>query len=41
VTELPRMENGFILPMDGPGLGTRLLPDIARRKDTALQRSAL
>jgi L-alanine-DL-glutamate epimerase-like enolase superfamily enzyme len=41
VTELPRMENGFILPMDGPGLGTRLLPNIARRKDTVLQRSAL
>jgi galactonate dehydratase len=41
VTELPRMENGFILPMEGPGLGTSLLPDIARREDAVLQRSAL
>ena len=41
VTELPRMERGFILPMQGPGLGTRLLPDVTRRKDAVVQRSAL
>jgi galactonate dehydratase len=41
VTELPRVENGFILPMAGPGLGTRLLPDVARRPDASVQRSTL
>lgn len=39
VTELPRVENGFILPMDGPGLGTRLLPDVVKRADARVQRS--
>jgi L-alanine-DL-glutamate epimerase-like enolase superfamily enzyme len=41
VTELPRIENGFILPMAGPGLGTRLLPDVMERPDARVQRSAL
>jgi galactonate dehydratase len=41
VTELPTVENGFILPMAGPGLGTRLLPDVARRPDASVQRSTL
>jgi galactonate dehydratase len=40
VTELPRIENGFIHPMSGPGLGTRLLPEVARRKDATVRRSA-
>lgn len=37
VTELPRMERGFIHPMSGPGLGTKLLPDIAKRPDAQVQ----
>jgi L-alanine-DL-glutamate epimerase-like enolase superfamily enzyme len=39
VTELPRIEDGYIHPMTGPGLGTRLLPDIVKRKDAHVQRS--
>lgn len=31
VTELPVLERGFVLPMAGPGLGTRLLPETRRR----------
>ncbi len=31
VTELPRLEQGFVLPMAGPGLGTRLSPEMRRR----------
>ncbi|MDX6752622.1 mandelate racemase/muconate lactonizing enzyme family protein [Geminicoccaceae bacterium 1502E] len=41
VTELPRMENGYILPMEGPGLGTRLLPDVLKRKDVQIETSRL
>ena len=39
MTELPRMENGFILPMQGPGLGTKLLPDVVKRKDATVRRT--
>ena len=39
MTELPRMENGFILPMQGPGLGTKLLPDVLKRKDATVRRT--
>ena len=41
VTELPKIENGFILPMAGPGLGTRLLPNVMERPDARVQRSTL
>ncbi len=37
VTELPRMEKGHILPMQGPGLGTELLADVKKRKDAVVQ----
>ena len=40
VTEIPRIEDGYIYPMTGPGLGTKLLPDIPNRKDAVVQRSA-
>jgi galactonate dehydratase len=40
VTELPRIENGFIHPMKGPGLGTRLLPEVVGRKDATVRKSA-
>lgn len=39
VTEIPRIENGFIHPLDGPGLGTKLLPDIMKRKDAHIRSS--
>jgi len=41
VTELPRIERGFILPLDGPGLGTKLLPDVVKRADALVQISRL
>ncbi len=33
VTNLPPMEKGFVRPTEGPGLGTDLLPDLAKRAD--------
>lgn len=33
VTALPRIEAGWIYPMDGPGLGTELLPEVLTRPD--------
>ncbi len=41
VTELPRIENGFALPMEGPGLGTDLLPAVYERADLTVRRSSL
>mgnify|MGYP000409824348 FL=1 len=41
VTELPRIEQGWIHPMEGPGLGTRLLPDVLRRTDATVVTSRL
>jgi L-alanine-DL-glutamate epimerase-like enolase superfamily enzyme len=40
VTALPRVTDGYIYPMTGPGLGTRLLPDLASRPDATVRRSA-
>jgi L-alanine-DL-glutamate epimerase-like enolase superfamily enzyme len=39
VTELPRIENGFVYPMAGAGLGTRLQPDVVKRRDATIRRS--
>jgi L-alanine-DL-glutamate epimerase-like enolase superfamily enzyme len=39
VTDLPRIERGHVHPMTKPGLGTRLLPDIGRRKDAVVRRT--
>ena len=33
VTEVPRIENGYVLPMQGPGLGVELLPQVFKRTD--------
>ena len=33
VTEVPVIDDGWILPPEGPGLGTELLPGLDRRKD--------
>jgi galactonate dehydratase len=39
VTELPDISNGFVHPMTGPGLGTRLQPDVLKRKDAVIRRT--
>jgi L-alanine-DL-glutamate epimerase-like enolase superfamily enzyme len=41
LTELPRVENGLVYPMAGPGLGTALQPGIAQRADAIVRRSDL
>ncbi len=33
VTDVPRIENGFVYPMEGPGLGTELVPAFFERSD--------
>ena len=40
VTDLPDISNGFVHPMTGPGLGTRLQPDVLERKDATIRRTA-
>jgi len=39
VTDLPRIEGGFVAPPPGAGLGTRLAPDFTRRPDVTLRAS--
>jgi L-alanine-DL-glutamate epimerase-like enolase superfamily enzyme len=39
VTDLPVVKDGYIEPLSGPGLGTKLLPDILKRKDATIRRS--
>jgi galactonate dehydratase len=41
ITELPPLEHGYIRIPDGPGLGTRLLPDLKQRPDAIVRRSAV
>jgi galactonate dehydratase len=41
VMALPRIEGGFAWPMSGPGLGTKLQPDLRGRHDVTVRRSAL
>lgn len=40
VTEGPRIEDGFLYPMEGPGLGTELLPDLKDRPGVISRRTA-
>jgi L-alanine-DL-glutamate epimerase-like enolase superfamily enzyme len=40
VTELPPIENGMIRTPDAPGLGLKLQPDVLRREDCHIRRSA-
>jgi L-alanine-DL-glutamate epimerase-like enolase superfamily enzyme len=37
VTVMPRIENGHIYPLTGPGLGTELSPDILKRPDAVIR----
>jgi L-alanine-DL-glutamate epimerase-like enolase superfamily enzyme len=39
VTELPPIADGHIYPLTGPGLGTRLLPDLSTRPGAQVRRS--
>ena len=38
-TALPIMENGYVRPPEGPGLGMELLPEVRKRKDAVVQRT--
>ncbi|MBP2302690.1 mandelate racemase/muconate lactonizing enzyme family protein [Azospirillum picis] len=41
VTEVPRIIDGHVLPMEGPGLGTELLPAVFERPDLRVRRTSL
>ena len=41
VTGMPKIENGYVYPMEGPGLGVDLLPQVFERQDLHVRRSAL
>jgi L-alanine-DL-glutamate epimerase-like enolase superfamily enzyme len=41
VTALPRIENGYAYPMEGPGLGVDLQPGVYQRSDLTLRRTSL
>lgn len=37
VTEVPRIEGGYVYPMEGPGLGTELVPQFFERADLTVR----
>jgi galactonate dehydratase len=41
VTEMPRIEGGYVYPMEAPGLGVELLPAVFERSDLTVRRSTL
>jgi len=41
LTELPLVKDGYIYPLTGPGLGTRLLPDLLSQPDVRVRRCAI
>ena len=41
VTAVPRIENGYVYPMEGPGLGVELLPQFLARSDLTRRVSTL
>ena len=41
LTEVPKVKDGYITPLTGPGLGTRLLPDLLRQAGVQVKRSDL
>lgn len=41
VTIVPKVIDGFIFPMEGPGLGTDLLPTVLQRRDVCRRRITL
>lgn len=41
VTVVPRIENGYVYPNTGPGLGTELHPDVFKRDDLTIRHTDL
>lgn len=41
LTALPRLENGFVYPLEGDGIGTELNPDVFRREDAIIRSTKL
>ncbi|QNU61925.1 mandelate racemase/muconate lactonizing enzyme family protein [Halomonas sp. ATBC28] len=41
VTVVPKIENGFVYPMEGPGLGVELLPTFFKRSDLSVRKTSL
>jgi L-alanine-DL-glutamate epimerase-like enolase superfamily enzyme len=41
VTSVPTIENGYVYPMEGPGLGLELLPSVFNRPDLSVRVSSL
>ncbi len=41
VTMVPRIENGYVYPIEGIGLGVELLPEVFKRTDLSVRVSAL
>lgn len=41
ITEIPVMKNGYVTPLEGPGLGTELNPDVFRREDAIIRSTKL
>ena len=41
VTAMPHIENGHVHPMEAPGLGVELRPEVMERSDLTVRRSAL
>lgn len=39
VTDLPKVENGYVYPLQGPGLGTKLQPEIFKRADVICKKT--
>jgi len=39
VTEVPLVKDGFVYPLTGPGLGTKLNPEVFTRPDTTIRES--
>ncbi len=41
VTAVPKIEGGYVYPMEGPGLGVELLPQVFERPDLVVRRTEL
>ncbi|HZP86918.1 MAG TPA: mandelate racemase/muconate lactonizing enzyme family protein [Burkholderiales bacterium] len=41
LTEVPSVQDGFVFPSVGPGLGTKLLPDLLTREGVQVRRSSV
>jgi len=41
ITTVPTVKDGYVLPMQGPGLGTELQPSVFERSDLICRKSTL